>query len=161
MVNGHTPASTSSSKTKTTIYRTVNDGEWMVLLLMNDTIWNPVVGQSYSLQLERYENTAVSAEVASFTRSGGELLVRLKVNASVEPVLYMRSASCTLSDTVPTLKVPSRAIYTQDEMQGVVVVSDGAGVFVPVQVVYSSGSYVYITPVTAGYLKEGMTVLLF
>ena len=87
--------------------------------------------------------------------------MRLRVNASVEPVLYMRSASCTLSDTVPTLKVPARAIHVQDEMQGVVVVQNGSGIFVPVTVVYSSGDYVYITAVTAGYLTEGMTVLLF
>ena len=62
MINGTKPSG-STSKTKTTIYRTINDGDWMVLMLMDDTSWNPVTGQSYDLQLERYSNTVVSATV--------------------------------------------------------------------------------------------------
>ena len=160
MINGTKPAG-NTSKTKTTIYRTINDGTWAVLVLMDDTSWNPIVGQSYQLQLERFENTVVDATVDSFTRSGGELLVRLVVNASVEPVLYMRTCTVTLGDYVSTMKVPSRAIYSQDGMDGVVVTSGGQEYFVPVQVVYTSGSDSYVSPVTQGLLSEGMTVLLF
>ena len=161
MINGEKPAGASSSKTKTTIYRTITDGHWVVLMLVNDDDWNPITGQTYELQLERFENTVVNATVESFTRSGGELLVRLVVEASVEPVLYMRTCSVTLGDYVSTLKVPSRAIYRQDEMDGVVVVDGSYEVFVPVQVVYTSGSDTYVTAVTQGLLYEGMTVLLF
>lgn len=149
------------SKTKTTVYRTIKDGDWMVLMLMDDTSWNPIEGETYTLQLERYENTTVPAVVESFTRAGGELLVRLRISASVEPVLYMRTASCVVGDSVPTLKVPARAIYKQDNMDGVVIVQDGGGIFVPVSVVYNEGEYVYITPITSGILSPGMTVLLF
>ena len=111
MINGVAPEKTTAQKGKTTIYRMVQDGEWYVLFLSDDTDWNPVKGQVYQLQLERFENTAVYAEVVNFTRSGGELLVRLKVNSSVKPVLYMRTCGAVLGESMSTLRVPERAIY--------------------------------------------------
>jgi len=159
MINGKRPEG-NTSKTRTTIYRTIEDGHWMVLMLMDDTGWNPTVDGIYELQLERYENTVASARVVSFTRSGGELLVCLEIEGSVEPVLYMRTASATLGDRVQTFKVSTEAIHKQDEMDGVVAVINGTGYFVPVHIVYSSGAYAYVTPVTAGFLEEGMTLVL-
>ena len=82
------PEKTTAQKGKTAIYRLVMDNEWYVLFLSKDTDWNPVNGQIYQLQLERFEDTAVYAEVVNFTRSGGELLVRLKISGYVQPVLY-------------------------------------------------------------------------
>lgn len=164
MINGQVPeriSQVTSAKSKTTIYRTVQDGEWAVLMLVHDTSWNPVEGQTYELQLERFANTQVTATVESFTRSGGELLVRLKVNADVTPVLYMRTCQVTLGDRIATMKVPSRALYEQSGMTGVVVVNGDKESFIPVNVVYDAGSYAYITAVTQGLLFEGQTVLLF
>ncbi len=162
MIGGAKPDNVGS-KTKTTIYRTIRDDEWVVLFLVDqgDQRWNPVEGQTYQLQLERFENTLVTATVETFTRTGGELLVRLRVNSSVSPVLYMRSCQATLRDQIATLKVPSRAIYQQDGMNGVVVVYGGTETFIPIQLVYEQDSYAYITAVTAGLLFEGQTVLLF
>lgn len=161
MIRGEKPQKTNAQKNKTTIYRTIADGEWAVLFLVNDTSWNPVVGQTYELQLERFENTLVSATVERCTRSGGELLVCLKVHSSVEPVLYMRTCSATLGDYMATLRVPSRAIYQQDGMMGVVVTDGVNEMFIPVQVIYDAGEDVYVTAVTPGLLVEGQTVLLF
>ena len=161
MINGSKPDSASVSKSKTTIYRTIEDGEWYVLFLADDPNWMPVEGETYELQLEHFENTQVSATVMSTTRSGGELLVRLRVTDSVTPVLYMRSCQAEIGDTTATLQVPKAALYTQDEMQGVVVADGDNRYFVPVQVVYQSGDQVYISAITAGLLYEGQTIVLF
>lgn len=159
MIQGNRPD--SGQKNKTTIYRTVEDNGYAVLFLVDDTSWNPVTGQTYELQLEQFENTLVTGVVESCTRSGGELLVRLRVRDRVEPVLYMRACQATLGDYMETLKVPSKAIYRQDGMTGVVVASGGSQVFVPVQVIYNAGNSVYISPVTKDLLYPGMTVLMF
>ena len=161
MMNGEKPAASALTKGKTTIYRTIRDGHWNVLFLVDDTNWNPVEGQVYELQLEHFENTTVQATVESFTRSGGELLVRLSVDSSVTPVLYMRTCQAELGDYLATLMVPSRAIYTQDEMQGVVVIDGSNQLFIPVQIVYQDGDNMYVTAVTQGLLFEGQTVRLF
>jgi len=161
MYNGQKPEKSTTQKGKTTIYRTVRDGMWNVLFLVKDASWNPVVGQSYELKLERFENTQVRATVESFTRSGGELLVRLSVQDSVQPVLYMRTCQAELGDYVASLCVPAKAIYRQDDMDGVVVVDGSNKSFIPVNVIYRDGNDVYIAAIQQGLLYEGQTVLLF
>ncbi len=161
MINGAAPEKTTAQKGKTTIYRMVEDGEWFVLFLSDDTDWNPVKGQVYQLRLERFENTQVFAEVVSFTRSGGELLVRLKVSGSVKPVLYMRSCGAILGESMSTMCVPERAIYVQDGMTGVVVVNGSTESFIPVNVIHYANGNAYFQAIQQGHLFEGMTVLLF
>lgn len=161
MYNGQKPEKTTAQKGKTTIYRTIRDGVWHVLFLAKDTTWNPVEGQSYDLKLERFENTRVTATVESFTRSGGELLVRLVVHDTVKPVLYMRTCQAVLGDYVSNLCVPSRAIYRQDDTDGVVVMDGSNGSFIPVNIIFRDGDDVYISAVQQGLLFEGQTVRLF
>ena len=161
MINGQAPEKTSAQKGKTTIYRMVENGEWYVLFLSDNTDWNPVKGQMYQLQLERFEGTAVYAEVVNFTRSGGELLVRLKVNSDVKPVLYMRSCGALLGENVSTLCVPERAIHVQDGMTGVVVVDGSTESFIPVNVIHYANGNAYFQAIQQGLLFEGQTVLLF
>ena len=162
MYEGNIPERTTVQKGRTTIYRTVQDGTWYVLFLAkNGENWNPVEGQTYELKLERFENDCVNATVVSSTRSGGELLVRLRVDAPVDPVLYTRTCEGELGDSVSTLMVPARALYPYDNMVGVVVVDGSNQLFIPVQVLLEDGDNVYITALNQGFLREGMMVVLF
>lgn len=161
MINGNVPEKTTAQKGKTTIYRMVEDGEWYVLFLSNDTDWNPVNGQTYQLRLERFENTQVFAQVVNFTRAGGELLVRLRIMGDVKPVLYMRSCGAILGENMSTLCVPERAIHVQDGMTGVVTVEGLTESFIPVNVIHYAEGNAYFKAIQQGLLFEGMTVLLF
>ncbi|SNT94724.1 hypothetical protein SAMN06297421_106135 [Aristaeella hokkaidonensis] len=163
MINGQKPASSNdiSSKGKTTIYRVVRDGHWVVLMLIKDSNWNPVEGAIYELKLENFKDTMVQAQVLSFTRTGGELEVRLDVQSKVQPVLYIRTCSGVLGDNVTSLTVPTKAIYTQDNMPGVVVVDGEYPFFIPVNVMDEKDGMVYISPIQQGTLYEGQTVKLF
>ncbi|MCR4875640.1 MAG: hypothetical protein K5922_00540 [Clostridiales bacterium] len=161
MVNGKKPENGVLQKGKTTIYRTVRDGEWYVLMLIRDSNWNPVEGAEYELRLENFKDTMVRATVTSFTRSGGELLVRLRVRSSVEPVLYIRTCVGVLGDSVSSLMVPSRALYYQDNMPGIVLSENGYEWFIPVNVLDRQGDYIFISAIQQGVLSEGMTVRLF
>ena len=161
MYNGQRPEKSTIQKGKTTIYRTVKDGMWNVLFLVKDTTWNPVEGQTYELQMERFENTTVHATVESFTRSGGELLVRLSVYDSVEPVLYMRTCQAVLGDYMSQLCVPARAITRMHDTDGVVVLDGTNQSFIPVNIIFRNGDDVYISAIQQGHLFAGQTVMLF
>lgn len=161
MFNGQRPEAATDLKGKTTLYRLVRDGSWNVLFLARETDWNPIKGQTYELRLERFQETTVTATVEDFVRSGGELLLQLSVRGSVNDVLYMRTCQAELGENISTLRVPLRALYQQDGMDGVVVVSGGAEGFIPVSVIRRSDGYAYITPVQQGLLFEGQTIRLF
>ena len=161
MVNGRKPDTNVLQKGKTTIYRIVRDGQWYVLMLIRDSNWNPVEGAEYELRLENFKDTMVRATVVSFTRSGGELVVRLSVHSSVLPVLYGRTCTGVLGDSVNSLMVPARAIYYQDNMPGIVLSDNGYEWFIPVNVLDRQGDYVFISAIQQGVLSEGLTVRLF
>ena len=162
MINGQKPDGGSLTKGKTTIYRLVKDGRWFVLMLIRDSNWNPTEGALYDLKLENFtDDKTVQAEVVSFTRTGGELEVCLCVENQVDKVLYVRSCTGVLGDSVTSLMVPERAIYTQDNMPGVVVVDGNYEWFIPVNVLDKRDGMVYIAPIQHGVLSEGQTVRLF
>ena len=161
MINGQKPQEGALGKGKTTIYRMVKDGRWYVLMLIRDNNWNPTEGAVYDLKLENFTDTTVKAQVMSFTRTGGELEVCLNVESSVEPVLYVRTCTGVLGDSVASLSVPARAIYTQDNMPGVVVVDGDYEWFIPVNILDRRDGMVFIAAIQQGVLFEGQTVRLF
>ena len=161
MVNGKKPGDELTRKGKTTIYRLVRDGHWNVLMLIRNSNWNPVEGASYELRLENFKDTTVSARVVSFTRTGGELEVRLDVYSEVQPVLYIRTCTGILGDNVTSLTVPEKALYTQDNMPGVVVVDGDYQFFIPVNVLDKRDGMVFISAIQQGAIYEGQTVRMF
>ena len=161
MINGVKPETSTAARGRTDLYRLVKQNNYAVLMLVKDSTWNPVEGQTYELKLEQFTDITVNARVNSFTRSGGELLLRLAVIGDVSDVLYMRSCTAHLGDHVGCLKVPQKAMYTKNDTQGVVLVTAENQVFVPVKVLGQEGGYVYVSPVQTGTLSSGQTVRLF
>ena len=161
MINGEKPELSSAQKAKTTIYRLIRSGTWYVLMLVRDQEWNPVEGAVYDLTLENFRGTEVQARVLSFTRVGGEMVVRLAVDTSVDSVLYVRSCQGELGDNVATLKAPARAVYTQDNMPGVVVVDGQYQTFIPISIQGEKDGEVYFSAIQQGVLMAGQTVRLF
>ena len=161
MINGKKPEMASALKGKTAVYRMVKDNEWYALFLSDDTEWNPVNGETYELQLERFGDTPVTATVMSFTKSGGELLVRLRIVGSVEQVMYLRSCEAVLGESMSTLMVNERAIYEQDGMTGVVIIEENTESFIPVNVLLYQDGYAYFQAIQQGLLYEGMEIRLF
>ena len=161
MINGAKPSDNLSLKGKTTVYRLIKDGHWVVLMLIRDNNWNPVEGAEYELKLENFKDTMVRARVLSFTRTGGELEVQLEVLSDVQPVMYIRTCTGVLGDNVMSLMVPPQAIWTQDNMPGVVVLDGDYPFFIPVNVVDKRDGLVYISPIQPDTIYEGQTVKLF
>ena len=145
------------------IFRTVIEDEWYALFLCTDRDWNPVVGEAYQMQLTGFDNYVLSAQVESFTRIGGDLLLRMRVLSSVEPVLNIRTCGATVGDFISGVHVPVRALYSFDNMIGVVVLENGLQTFVPVTVIsYPDENTAFVRPTLSGSpLEEGKTVQLF
>lgn len=162
MINGVRPATSSSARGKTDLYRLVKRSNFAVLLLVDDTSWNPIEGHVYKLVLEQFTDKIVDAQVLSFTRSGGELLLRLAVIGDVSDVLYMRTCTAQLGEYVDCMAVPEGALYQQNNMDGVVTIdANNHSIFVPVSVLGKSGGKAYISAITAGSLSVGQTVRMF
>ena len=161
MINGQKPTQAALQKGKTTIYRTIRDGHWYVLMMIRDSNWNPVQGAVYDLRLENFQDTTVQARVTDFSRNGGELLVKLSVESSVVPVLYVRACTGVLGDNISSLTVPEKAIHIQDNMPGIVVVNGDYRVFIPVNVLETRDGVAYIAAIQQGVIYEGQTVMLF
>ena len=161
MINGNRPATSTAQRGRTNLYRLVKQNNYAVLMLVEDSIWNPVEGMTLKLTLEQFTDTTVDAQVLSFTRSGGELLMRLAVIGDVKDVLYMRTCRAQLGEHVDCLKVPQKALYEKNGQTGVVLVTSENQVFVPCNLIQQEGGYAYISPVQTGTLMRGQSVRLF
>lgn len=161
MMNGQRMETSTAARGRTNLYRLVRQNNYAVLMLVRDSNWNPIEGQTYKLVLEQFSDTVVDAQVLSFTRSGGELLLRLAVMGDVRDVLYMRTCTAKLGEYVDCLKVPQKALYEKNGTPGVVLVTEENQVFVSVKVLSQEGGQAYITPVQTGTLSQGQTVRLF
>ena len=106
----HPALQEAAQRGRTNLYRLVKQNNYAVLMLLEDSVWNPVEGMTLKLTLEQFNETTVDAQVLSFTRSGGELLLRLAVIGDVSDVLYMRTCTAQLGEYVDCLKLPVKAI---------------------------------------------------
>ena len=165
MYNGKAPAANSTINTRnaTDIYRMVRMGRWAVLMLCHEKDWTPVSGRTYNLVIESFDNFVLTATVDTFTRSGGELLIRLLVDDTnfLPSALYLRSCQVRLGENVNSLMVPSRAIYVQNGRKGVVMATEGGEYWTGVEVISDDGNMAYVVPDNAGVLYDGVPVRLF
>lgn len=162
VLSGQTLETDVVSRGRQAVYRTVRPDQWYAILITKEKEWNPVVGQTYLMQLDGFENYLVNVTVDSFSRSGSELMVRLEVNSSVEPVLSIRTCRVAIGESVTGLSVPNRALLAQQGMIGVVVSDMGVDTFVPVEVITYDDATAVVTPILSGSpLQAGKTVRLF
>lgn len=163
VIRGVAPEQSTVSRGSDPIFRTVVEDEWYVLFLCSNRDWNPVVGETYQMQLDGFDNYVIRATVESFTRVGGDLLLRMSVEQDVEPVLNIRTCGATVGDFVYGVYVPTRALYTMDNAIGVVVQEGGMQTFVGVTVIsYPDENTAFVRPTLDGSpLEAGKTVMLF
>ena len=153
----------SLSRGMNAVFRTISEDEWYALFLCTDKDWNPVVGEVYSMWLTGFDNYEVKARVESFSRIGGDLLLRMRIDAKVDPVLNIRTCGATVGDFVTGVHVPINALYTYENMIGVVVLEAGVQTFVPVTVItYPDENSAFVRPTLPNSpLSAGKTVMLF
>ena len=163
MFNGNIPADPAMTKNTVAVYRLVRQGNWVVLLLCRDRDWVPVEGNTYKLLIEGFDSTVVDAKLESFTRSGGELLLRLSVagDINVGNILYVRTCTVMIGESVDSLTVPSRALYTRQGRTGVVIATESGEFWTAVTVVANDGTMAHLIPENPGVLYEGIPVLIF
>ena len=169
VIRGISPNMDTVSKGNEPIYRAVIEDEWYALFLCNDPDWNPVVGEVYRMQLTGFENDIVDGKIMSFTRIGNDLLLRMRIEGNVAPVLNIRTCDATVGDFVFGVRVPVDALYslkddrTGKESIGVIVLDGGLQTFVEVIVIsYTDENMAFVRPTLSGSpLEAGKTVMLF
>ena len=163
MFNGHIPPDPGVARNTVAVYRLVRQGSWVVLLLCRNRDWVPIEGNTYKLLIEGFDTTIVDATLESFTRSGGELLLRLSVagDINVGNILYVRTCAVMIGESVDSLTVPSKALYTKQGRVGVVIATESGEYWTAVTVVADDGTMAHVIPENPGVLYEGIPVLLF
>ena len=160
--NGKVPDGVKTAKEGETVYRLIKEEDWVVLMLCEDPTWTPTKGREYNLNIHGYDNTVVSAVVENFTKTNGEMLIRLRIkDVDVRSIMYVRSCQVQLTESVNSYIVPTRSIYQKDGRDGVVFVAENdAEYWTPVDVISRSGDDAYIIPEHLEHLSEGMQVIL-
>ncbi len=163
MLNGELPQGSALGRNTVAVYRLVRQDSWVMLMLAEDQDWQPAEGNTYKMLIEGFENTLVNATVESVSRSGGELLVRFVINGdmNLNSVLYMRSCSIQVGESVDSLAVPAKALYSRQGRIGVVMVTESGEFWTQVEVLSVDGDTAHVIPSNPGVLYEGVPVLLF
>ncbi len=151
---------TTADTRGTGIYRIVNQDTWYVALVSSADDWIPVVGQNYYLQFEGFADLEYSATVTNVQKSSGTVLAIFEINQPIGPMIYQRTGRATLSISLSSLAVNTRALYNQDGQLGVWLNDVPGGTFVPVEVLSTEGDYSLIQPLVEGALQTGQTVLV-
>jgi len=142
------------------IYRIVDQDHWYVAILVDAEDWTPVVGQSYFLQLEGYDDLCYTAAVTSVLKENGNILAIFEINDPMGPLIYKRTGKAQFSITLTGLSVDSKALYEQQGQIGVWLYDVPGGTFVPVEVLHDDGDIAMIQPLVEGVLQLGQTVLI-
>ena len=142
------------------IYRIVDQDKWYMAVVESADVWNPVVGQEYFLQLEGFEDLSYAATVTNVQKSSGTVLAIFEINQPIGPLLYQRSGKATLSISLSSLAVRSRALYNQNGQIGIWLYDVPGGTFVPVEVLKTEGDISLIQPAVDGSLQPGQRVLI-
>ena len=142
------------------IYRIVDQDDWYVAVLVNAEEWTPVVGQSYFLQMEGYDDLSYTASVTSVLKESGNILAVFKIDDPMGPLIYKRTGKAQFSITITGLSVDSKALSEQQGQIGVWLYDVPGGTFVPVEVLHDDGDIAMIQPLVDGVLQLGQTVLI-
>lgn len=159
VLNGGKLANTQKTMSEG-IYRIVDQDDWYVAILANAEEWTPVVGQSYFLQMEGYDDLSYTATVTSVLKESGNVLAVFKVDDPMGSLIYKRTGKAQFSITLTGLSVDSKALYDQQGQIGVWLYDVPGGTFVPVEVLHDDGDIAMIQPLVDGVLQLGQKVLI-
>ena len=151
---GGTLANTAQTR-QTGLYRIVDQDAWYVALVSNVNSWIPLVGQTYYLQLEGFEDLSYTATVTNVQKTSDTVLAVFRIDQPIGPLIYQRTGRATLSISLKSLAVDTEALYNQDGQIGVWLNDVPGGTFVPVDVLSTEGDLSLIQPVVEGALQTG------
>jgi hypothetical protein len=161
VLNKVPPETTAAERARTAVYRLVEPRGFYIALISQEKNWHPVDGGACRVAIEGLNDLTFDAQIISSARTGGDMVVRLYVDADVRPVMDFRQARVTVAEpAIRGIQVPTDALYTQDGRIGVVLDERG-GLFVPVAVLTRDTKFAIIQPEEEGLLREGVRVRRF
>jgi putative membrane fusion protein len=157
---GRTPNTGEDTRLQKNIFRIINPAKWYVVLLSKDATWNPVNGQTFTVQFEGFEGSAFSGKVVRMLKASGQVMAQLEMDTALGPLLNKRSGKAMIGINLSGLSVPVKAITIQNGQPGVTVSDVPGGTFVPVEVLSSDSQNAIIQPLVEGTLSIGWRVIL-
>ncbi|MBQ6646273.1 MAG: hypothetical protein IJM56_06290 [Clostridia bacterium] len=144
-----------------TIFRIVNQNHWYIVLMSDDSDWNPTLDTKYSFVVDGYDELAYEGTVIRVPKEGTTVMAVLEVNQPIGSLIYLRSGSASIGADMNGYIVSKAAIDTQSGQKGVWKYDVPGGTFVAVEVLADRGDgYVLIMPLTDGVLTSGDQLLI-
>lgn len=128
--------------------RVVNTEKWYIALICHE---NPTleVNKTYRLY-QRGNASPITATFLSQIPDGGEYICLFECGGAMGDLINVRSTQFSIGEAVEGLIVPSSAVVTQDQLQGIYIEENGKKVFVYVQVVASFNGKSVVRPLPDG-----------
>jgi len=144
------------------IYRIVNQDRWYIAIIADAAVWNPITEQTYYFQLQGFEDLSYTAQVTGVQKSGNTIVAIMQVDQPIGPLIYQRTGKATLSTSLSSLAVQSRALYSSNGQLGVWLHDVPGGTFIPVEVLSTdtANNISLIQPLVSGALQPGQPVLI-
>lgn len=158
---GTPPELTAAERSKTPVYRLIEPRGFYVSVISSDKYWNPQGGNSCRIMIEGIDDIIYDAYILSSSRVNNDLVVRLRVEASVADILSIRTAKFRVAEPpVSGLVVPAECLYTKDGQIGVVL-GNSERTFIAVSVVARDSKQAVVEPTYQGAIYEGIKVKKF
>ena len=157
---GRTPDTGTDTRLQKNIFRIISPDKWYVVLLSKDTSWNPVNGQTFTIQFAGFEGSAFTGKVVRMLKASGQVMAQLEMDTDIGPLLNKRYGKAQIGINLSGLSVPVKAITVVNGQQGVTVLDVPGGTFVPVEVLSSDSENAIIQPLVEGTLSIGERVVL-
>ena len=154
------PLGETGVRASTSVFRVVDQNHWYLAVVSGDVGWNPVIGGSYSFQMEGFEDIVYSGTVIRVQKTGSSVMAQLEVTDPIGPLIYQRAGGVALGTNLSGLSVPSRAIDEINGQNGVWLYDVPGGTFVPVEVISNDGKTALVAPLADGVLGSGSQILI-
>ena len=152
--------SQTTARSEVNVARVVNQNSWYMIVLSEDSKWNPVNGQSYSFQMVGYEDLLYTGTVKSVQKMGSTVMAQLEIDDPIGPLMYQRSGKAAIGANLTGLNVPAKAIIKQNGQAGVLLYDVPGGTFIPVEVLSQDKDNALIMPLVEGVITVGSRVLI-
>jgi len=143
------------------VFRVVNQDHWYILLIANDSSWNPMQDDSYSFIVDGYADIVYSGVIIEVQKSGTTAMAIVEVSGPVGSLFYSRTCTATIGANLSGYHVSGKAISNVSGQTGVWLNDVPGGTFVPVEVLYTySGGDVLFKPLVDGVISPGTQLLI-
>lgn len=164
-VKGVTVSNIAEDATTRPLYKLVNNYKWYCLILtdLDKPLRQLTADEKFNVVFEGFNERPYEAKVLAERKpsDGGRMYI-LEMSEDVGPLISVRQTNATLKKDYEGIKVSKKALFQEEDVTGVKVVSGSDEIFIPVEILIEDdeGNVIIQSTESDMPLQENATVLL-